>query len=134
MWRVKKNRSLVKIKYKRWCERTRSKALNGCPQKWGICIKTFEMKPKKPNSSNRKVAKVRLSNGRKVHCYIPGSGHDLKEYSRVMVRGGHVPDLPGVQYHIIRGKGDLSWKEKWVRKNKRSKYGVPRDQTQMYFK
>lgn len=85
------------------------------------------MSPKKPNSAVRKIAKVRLSTGRVVTCYIPGMGHDLREYSDVLVRGGHVPDLPGVQYHLVRGKFDFNWKEDEIRTNARSKYGIPRE-------
>lgn len=105
---------------------TRSTALLHCPQKKGICTKIRIMKPKKPNSAQRKVAKVKLSTGRRVVCYIQGKGHELREYSQVLVRGGRVPDLPGVQYHLIRGKLDFDWKETWVRVNRRSKYGIPK--------
>jgi small subunit ribosomal protein S12 len=113
---------------------TRSRALERCPHKKGVCYKVTTMKPKKPNSAIRKIAKVRLSTKRKVICYIPGRGHELREYSQVLVRGGHVPDLPGIQYHLVKGKYDFSWKEAVPRKNRRSKYGIPRDQTQTFYK
>lgn len=103
---------------------TRSTALNSCPQKRGVCYKVRTMKPKKPNSAQRKIAKVTLSTGRRVTCYIAGKGHNLREYSAVLVRGGRVPDLPGVQYHLIKGKFDFSSEEDWVRKHARSKYGI----------
>jgi len=120
-----------KVKCKRG---TRSTALNGCPQKRGVCFRVLTMKPKKPNSAIRKIAKVKLSTDRKITCYIPGRGHELREYSQVLVRGGHVPDLPGVQYHLIRGKFDFSWKEREPRMHARSKYGIPRDQTQGFYR
>lgn len=104
---------------------TRSRALLHCPQKKGICSKIRIVKPKKPNSAQRKVAKVKISTGRRILCYIQGKGHELREYSQVLVRGGRVPDLPGVQYHLIKGKFDFDWKEQWVRVNSRSKYGIP---------
>jgi small subunit ribosomal protein S12 len=103
---------------------TRAKGLRKCPQKRGVCVKIRTMKPKKPNSAQRKVAKVRLSTGRCVVGYIAGKGHNLREYSAVLVRGGRVPDLPGVQYHLIKGKLDFSSDEVWVRKHARSKYGI----------
>jgi small subunit ribosomal protein S12 len=106
---------------------TRSRALLSCPQKRGMCTKLRIVKPKKPNSAQRKVAKVMLtSTKRRVICYIPGKGHELREFSQVMVRGGRVPDLPGVQYHLMRGKLDFEWRESWVRVHRRSKYGIPR--------
>jgi small subunit ribosomal protein S12 len=76
----------------------------GCPQKRGVCVKVTTLTPKKPNSALRKVARVRLTNGMEVNAYIPGEGHNLQEHSVVMIRGGRVKDLPGVRYHIIRGK------------------------------
>jgi small subunit ribosomal protein S12 len=90
------------------------------------------MKPKKPNSAQRKIAKVRLTNGKRITAYIPGRGHDLKEYSHVFVRGGFVPDLPGVRYHLIRGKLDFSWHEREKRTKSRSKYGMPRGAVDYY--
>jgi len=104
----------------------RSTALKGCPQKRGVCFKITIMKPKKPNSAIRKIAKIRLSSGRRITAYIPGQGHNLQEYSSVLVRGGKIPDLPGIRYKIIRGVLDLSWKDKFLRKNSRSKYGIPK--------
>jgi small subunit ribosomal protein S12 len=106
--------------------KVRSTALEGCPQKRGICVKITTMKPKKPNSAIRKIAKVRLSTGRRITVYIPGHGHNLQEYSSVLVRGGKIPDLPGVRYKMIRGVLDLSWKEKVHRTKSRSKYGIPK--------
>jgi len=97
-------------------------ALKKKPQVKGICIKIYNRTPKKPNSALRKVAKVKLSTGKKVECYIPGEGHNLQQYSVVLIRGGRVPDLPGVKYHIIRGKYDLNGVKN--RKTSRSKYGV----------
>ena len=97
--------------------------LEANPQLRGVCLKVFTRTPKKPNSALRKVAKVKLSNGKIVSCYIPGEGHNLQEYSSVLVRGGRVKDLPGVKYHLIRGCYDLIGVEK--RKTSRSKYGTP---------
>ena len=101
-------------------------ALSSCPQKRGICMKITTMTPKKPNSAIRKIAKIRLTNGRRITAYIPGQGHNLQEYSAVLVRGGKIPDLPGVRYRLIRGALDLTWKERILRKNSRSKYGIPK--------
>ncbi|HDL10171.1 MAG TPA: 30S ribosomal protein S12, partial [Candidatus Omnitrophica bacterium] len=81
-------------------------ALEGCPQKQGVCLRVYTTTPKKPNSALRKVARVRLSNGIEITAYIPGEGHNLQEHSIVLVRGGRVKDLPGVRYHIIRGTRD----------------------------
>jgi len=100
-------------------------AMKQKPQVKGFCIKVYNRTPKKPNSALRKVAKVRLSTGKKVECYIPGEGHNLKQYSMVLIRGGRVPDLPGVKYHIIRGKYDLL--AVLNRKTSRSKYGVKKE-------
>jgi small subunit ribosomal protein S12 len=97
-------------------------ALKKNPQVKGVCIKIYNRTPKKPNSALRKVAKVKLSTGKRVECYIPGEGHNLQQYSVVLIRGGRVPDLPGVKYHIIRGKYDCSGVKN--RKISRSKYGV----------
>jgi len=83
------------------------------------------MAPKKPNSAVRKIAKIRLSTGRKILAYIPGQGHNLHEYSRVLVRGGKVPDLPGIHYKLIRGKYDFGWNETFQRQNRRSKFSIP---------
>jgi small subunit ribosomal protein S12 len=102
--------------------RSKTPDLKKNPQSKGVCIKIFNRTPKKPNSALRKVAKVKLSNGKKVECYIPGEGHTLQQYSIVLVRGGRVPDLPGVKYHLIRGVFDFKGVKD--RKNARSKYGV----------
>ncbi|MEO0198700.1 MAG: 30S ribosomal protein S12 [candidate division WOR-3 bacterium] len=103
-------------------KKSKAPALDGCPQKRGVCIRVYTTTPKKPNSALRKVAKVRLSNGKEVIAYIPGEGHNLQEHSIVLVRGGRVKDLPGVKYHIIRGKYDAAGVE--GRKNSRSLYGT----------
>ena len=92
------------------------------PQKRGVCVQVKTMTPKKPNSALRKIARVRLTNGIEVTAYIPGEGHELQEHSVVLVRGGRVPDLPGVRYHIIRGTLDTTGVAK--RKQGRSKYGA----------
>jgi small subunit ribosomal protein S12 len=104
--------------------KVRSPHLDGCPQKRGVCLKVYTRSPKKPNSAVRKVAKVRLSNQKEVIAYIPGEGHNLQEHSVVLVRGGRVPDLPGVRYHLIRGAYDLQCVQ--GRCNARSKYGTPK--------
>lgn len=95
---------------------------NSNPQKRGVCIQVKTMTPKKPNSALRKVARVRLSNRMEVTAYIPGEGHNLAEHSIVLVRGGRVKDLPGVKYHVVRGKYDCAGVEN--RKTSRSKYGT----------
>ncbi len=105
-------------------KRSKAPALEGNPQKRGVCIRVYTTTPKKPNSALRKVAKVRLSNGREIIAYIPGEGHNLQEHSVVLVRGGRVKDLPGVKYHIVRGVYDAAGVEK--RRNSRSKYGAKR--------
>ena len=102
--------------------KTKSPALEGCPQKRGVCTKVMTVTPKKPNSALRKVARVRLSNGIEVTAYIPGIGHNLQEHSVVLLRGGRVKDLPGVRYHIIRGTKDTQGVD--GRKRSRSKYGA----------
>ncbi len=99
-------------------------ALEGCPQKRGVCTRVYTTTPKKPNSALRKVAKVRLTNGFEVISYIGGEGHNLQEHSVVLVRGGRVKDLPGVRYHIVRGSLDLQGVKD--RKQSRSKYGAKR--------
>jgi small subunit ribosomal protein S12 len=104
--------------------RTKSAALDSCPQKRGVCVKVYTTTPKKPNSALRKVAKVRLTNGMEVIAYIPGEGHNLQEHSIVLIRGGRVKDLPGVRYHIVRGALDTSGVD--GRKQRRSKYGAKR--------
>ena len=108
-----------KIRYK-----TKSPALQGCPQRRGVCIRVYTSTPKKPNSALRKVARVRLTNGIEVTTYIPGIGHNLQEHSIVLIRGGRVKDLPGVRYHVVRGTLDSVGVQE--RKNSRSKYGAKR--------
>jgi small subunit ribosomal protein S12 len=114
---VRKPRKIVKRKSK-------TRALDGCPQKRGVCTIVRTMTPKKPNSALRKIAKVRLVNGFEVMAYIPGIGHNLQEHSVVLIRGGRVKDLPGVRYHIIRGVLDAEGTQN--RKQGRSKYGTKR--------
>lgn len=99
--------------------------LKGSPQRKGVCLKVYTRSPKKPNSANRKVARVRLTSRAKVISYIPGIGHNLQEHSVVLVRGGRVKDLPGVRYHMIRGKFDL--KGVINRKQGRSKFGTKKE-------
>jgi len=101
--------------------KSKSPVLEECPQRKGVCIQVKTMTPKKPNSALRKIARVRLTNGREITAYIPGEGHNLQEHSMVLVRGGRVRDLPGVRYHIIRGVLDCSGVDN--RKKSRSKYG-----------
>ena len=102
-------------------EKTKTPALQGAPQKRGVCTRVSTMTPKKPNSALRKVARVRLTNGMEVGAYIPGEGHNLQEHSVVLVRGGPVRDLPGVRYHIVRGALDAAGVK--GRNQGRSKYG-----------
>ena len=104
--------------------RTKSPVLDGCPFKRGVCLNVRTVTPKKPNSALRKVARVRLSNGKEITAYIPGEGHNLQEHSIVLIRGGRVRDLPGVRYHILRGTLDASGVD--ARHNGRSKYGAKR--------
>ena len=104
--------------------RVTAPALQGSPQKRGVCTRVYTTTPKKPNSALRKVAKVRLTNGFEVIGYIPGEGHNLQEHSVVMIRGGRVKDLPGVRYHILRGVLDTQGVKN--RKQRRSKYGAKR--------
>lgn len=101
--------------------RSKSPALVSCPQKRGVCTRVYTQTPKKPNSALRKVARVRLTTGMEVTSYIPGVGHNLQEHSVVLIRGGRVKDLPGVRYHIIRGKLEAHGVQD--RKQGRSKYG-----------
>ena len=105
-------------------KRNKVPALDACPQKRGVCTRVYTTTPKKPNSALRKVARVRLTNGFEVTCYIPGEGHNLQEHSVVMIRGGRVKDLPGVRYHIIRGTLDTQGVAN--RKQSRSSYGAKR--------
>ena len=105
-------------------KRTKSPALQSCPQKRGVCVRVFSQTPKKPNSALRKVARVRLTNTIEVSSYIPGEGHNLQEHSLVLIRGGRVKDLPGVRYHVVRGTLDTVGVSD--RKQSRSKYGAKR--------
>jgi len=105
-------------------KKVKSAALQGSPQRRGVCTRVYTTTPKKPNSALRKVAKVRLTNGMEVIAYIPGEGHNLQEHSIVLVRGGRVKDLPGVKYHIVRGALDTSGVDD--RRQGRSKYGTKR--------
>ena len=105
-------------------KKTKSPALVNCPQRRGVCTRVYTTTPKKPNSAIRKVARVRLTSGFEVTAYIPGEGHKLQEYSTVMIRGGRVKDLPGIKYHLVRGKLDFSGLKE--RKTSRSKYGTKR--------
>lgn len=104
--------------------KSKSPALDSCPQKRGVCTRVYTTTPKKPNSAMRKVARVRLTNQIEVTAYIPGEGHNLQEHSIVLIRGGRVKDLPGVRYHIVRGALDTSGVD--GRKQRRSKYGAKR--------
>src|SRR5262245_55923916 len=104
--------------------RTSSPALQGNPQKRGVCVRVYTTTPKKPNSALRKVARVRLTNGIEVSTYIPGIGHNLQEHAIVLIRGGRVKDLPGVRYHVIRGSLDTAGVQN--RRQGRSKYGAKR--------
>jgi small subunit ribosomal protein S12 len=103
-------------------KKSKTPAMQGCPQKRGVCIRVYTTTPKKPNSALRKVARVRLTNGQEVTSYIPGVGHNLQEHSIVMIRGGRVKDLPGIRYHIIRGSLDTAGVANC--KQSRSKYGA----------
>ncbi|MCZ6604191.1 MAG: 30S ribosomal protein S12 [Alphaproteobacteria bacterium] len=115
---------LIRKPRKRPVVRNKVPALEGCPQKRGVCMRVYTTTPKKPNSALRKVARVRLSNGVEVTSYIPGEGHRLQEHSMVLIRGGRVKDLPGVRYHILRGVLDTDGVE--GRRQGRSKYGTKR--------
>src|SRR5574344_259593 len=114
---VRKGREVLAFKSK-------SRALDACPQKRGVCVRVYTTTPKKPNSAMRKVARVRLTNQKEVNAYIPGEGHNLQEHSIVLVRGGRVKDLPGVRYHILRGALDTAGVD--GRKQGRSLYGAKR--------
>ena len=118
---------LVRKPRKRKVDKNKVPALEGKPQKRGVCTRVYTTTPKKPNSALRKVARVRLTNGYEVTSYIGGEGHNLQEHSVVLIRGGRVKDLPGVRYHVIRGTLDCSGVND--RKHSRSKYGTkkPRD-------
>ncbi|NIZ40477.1 30S ribosomal protein S12 [Entomospira entomophila] len=107
--------------------KTKSPALQNCPQKRGVCVRVIVQTPRKPNSAQRKVARVRLSNKMEVWAYIPGIGHNLQEHNVVLIRGGLVKDLPGVRYHIVRGAKDSLGVE--GRRQGRSKYGAKKPKT-----
>jgi len=113
---------LKKKRQKKHCIVIKSSVLSKAPQKKAICLKIFTKTPKKPNSALRKIASVKTTNGWKILTYIPGEGHNLQEYSPVLVRGGRVKDLPGVKYHLVRGKYDFIGLVS--RKTSRSKYGT----------
>ena len=117
-------KQLIKRGRKKLARKTKSAALEGCPQKRGVCLQVKTTSPKKPNSALRKIARVRLSNGKEITAYIPGEGHNLQPHSIVLVRGGRVRDLPGVRYHIVRGTHDTAGVQ--GRKQSRSKYGEKR--------
>ena len=113
---------LCKKKRTKKIKRKKTPALEGCPQKKGICTKLVLRTPKKPNSALRKLVKLKLTNEKHVYAYIPGEGHNLQAYSTVLMRGGRVKDLPGVKYHLVRGKFDFAGLK--TRKTSRSKYGT----------
>ena len=115
---------LIRLGWIRKVKKSKSPALKNCPQRRGVCLQVKTMTPKKPNSALRKIARVRLSNKQEVTAYIMGEGHNLAEHSIVLIRGGRVRDLPGVKFHIIRGKLDTGGIEK--RRTSRSKYGSKR--------
>ena len=115
---------LVRFGRKIQKRRKKTKDLDQCPQKRGVCLQVKTMTPKKPNSALRKIARVRLTNKVEVTAYIPGEGHNLQEHSIVLIRGGRVHDLPGVRYHIVRGTLDALGVD--GRKQSRSKYGTKR--------
>jgi len=115
---------LVRLGRERLKRKTKAPAMDGAPQRRGVCTRVYTTTPKKPNSALRKVARVRLSNQYEVTAYIPGEGHNLQEHSIVLIRGGRVKDLPGVRYHIVRGVYDTGGVND--RKQGRSKYGAKR--------
>ncbi|MCK4416742.1 MAG: 30S ribosomal protein S12 [Candidatus Latescibacteria bacterium] len=115
---------LIRKGRKKVTKKNSAPALRNCPQRKGVCTRVYTLTPKKPNSSLKKVTRVRLTTGIEVTAYIPGEGHNLQEHSIVLVRGGRVKDLPGVRYHIIRGVLDTAGVED--RKKSRSKYGAKR--------
>jgi len=118
---------LVRKPRTRVIKKTNVPAMQGCPQKRGVCTRVYTTTPKKPNSALRKVAKVRLTNGFEVITYIGGEGHNLQEHSVVLIRGGRVKDLPGVRYHTVRGALDTAGVTD--RRQSRSKYGAKRPKT-----
>ena len=105
-------------------DKSKAPALDACPQRRGVCVRVYTTTPKKPNSAMRKVARVRLTNGKEVNAYIPGEGHNLQEHSIVLIRGGRVKDLPGVRYHLVRGTLDAAGVN--GRLQGRTKYGAKR--------
>jgi small subunit ribosomal protein S12 len=115
---------LIRKGRKKVLTKSKAPALQRNPQRRGVCTRVYTTTPKKPNSALRKVCKVRLTNGYEVSAYIPGEGHNLQEHSIILVRGGRVKDLPGVRYHVVRGKYDTAGVE--GRKKSRSQYGVKR--------
>ena len=115
---------LVRKGRKKLRKKSKAPVLDSCPQRRGVCLQVKTMTPKKPNSALRKIARVRLSNGKEVTVYIPGEGHNLQEHSIVLIRGGRVRDLPGVRYHVLRGVLDASGVDE--RRQSRSKYGAKR--------
>lgn len=129
---VKTNKKMITLsqltKYgrRRKDRKSLSPRLVGSPHKKAVCLKVYTIKPKKPNSAIRKIAKVKLSTGFKTLIYLPGQGHSLQQHSVVLVRGGRVPDSPGILYHAVRGKYDFTYKESFDRHTNRSKYGTPK--------
>ena len=115
---------LIRKPRKKQSSKSKTPLLEGCPAKRGVCLQVRTMTPKKPNSALRKIARVRLSNGKELTAYVPGEGHNLQEHSVVLVRGGRVKDLPGVRYHIVRGTQQTAGTGK--RMQGRSKYGTKR--------
>jgi small subunit ribosomal protein S12 len=111
--------------FKKKTRRNLTAAFVGGPMKRGVCFRVTTTNPKKPNSAVRKIARVKLTTGINLTAYIPGRGHNLQEHSVVLVRGGRVKDLPGVRYHLVRGKYDFLWEEREPRHRRRSKYGAP---------
>ena len=105
-------------------DKSKAPALDACPQRRGVCVRVYTTTPKKPNSAMRKVASVRLTNGKEENAHIPGEGHNLQEHSIVLIRGGRVKDLPGVRYHLVRGTLDAAGVN--GRLQGRSKYGAKR--------
>ena len=116
---------LIRKGRKRVTSKSNSILLENNPQKRGVCLTVTTTTPKTPNSAQRKITRVRLSNGKETTCYIPGEGHNLQEHNVVLVRGGRVPDLPGVRYHVVRGALDTAAVQK--RKQGRSKYGAKKE-------
>jgi small subunit ribosomal protein S12 len=114
---VRKGRNVIE-------DKSKAPALDSSPQRRGVCVRVYTTTPKKPNSAMRKVARVRLTNGKEVNAYIPGEGHNLQEHSIVLIRGGRVKDLPGVRYHLVRGALDTAGVD--GRNQRRSKYGTKR--------